>query len=149
MVGGVAGVNVINSITGALPAGGNAIGDVAITARATGGVTPFHLISAATTNATSVKAAPGRLHIVTAHNINASPRYLKLYDKATAPVVGTDIPKYTFLIPGGTVGTGFTLESTIGTSFLNGIALAITGGITDADATAILVNEVAVNLGYV
>jgi len=49
------------------------------------------LSSAATTNATNVKTTYGNLYSLQLQNTSASARYLKLYNKATAPTVGTDI----------------------------------------------------------
>jgi hypothetical protein len=48
--------------------------------------------AAASTNATSAKAAPAQVHSVVGYNAAAALRYLKLYDKASAPTVGTDTP---------------------------------------------------------
>jgi len=112
------------------------------------GAIPYHLISAAGTNATSVKASAGILYGLAAGNINASPRYLKLYDSATAPSVGTSVPVQTYIIPGNTAGAGSNYTFTYGKAFVNGIAFAITGGIADSDTTAINANEVVVDLDY-
>ncbi len=132
----------------ALPAGTNVIGDVGLTGRTSGGLTLHRTISAATTNATSVKASAGQVFWVYATNTNASPRYLKLYNKASAPTVGTDTPVLTLLIPGNTVGAGFHLQSPLGLAFGTGIAFALTTGVADADATGVGANEIVVNLGF-
>lgn len=132
----------------ALPAGSNVIGDVGLTGRTSGGLTLHRTISAATTNATSVKASAGQVFWVYATNTNASPRYLKLYNKASAPTVGTDTPVLTLLIPGNTVGAGFHLQSPLGLAFGTGIAFALTTGVADADATGVGANEIVVNLGF-
>ncbi len=139
-------VSAVTSITNALPAGTNTIGAVTPAAAASGGATPYHLISAATTNATSVKASAGVVYSLSAFNVSASIRFLKLYDKASAPTVGTDTPVHTLLIPpsnGGLVG-----PIPVGIQFSNGIALAITGAMADSDATAIGAGDVCVNLAY-
>ena len=57
------------------------------------------LSAAATTNATSVKATPGVVKRVIGTSKAATDRFLKFYDKATAPTVGTDVPIMTILIP--------------------------------------------------
>lgn len=114
-----------------------------------GGSTPFKLISAATTNATSVKASAGILTSFACSNVNASPRYAKVYDKGSAPTVGTDTPKFVFLIPGNTTGAGSNLPLPAnGIAFANGIALALTSGAADTDTGAVSVNENIVNLSY-
>lgn len=48
--------------------------------------------SLATTNAVSIKNAVGNIQSIAASNLSGSTRYLKLYRKATAPTVGTDVP---------------------------------------------------------
>lgn len=114
----------------------------------TGGCLIQRVLSAATTNATSVKASAGQVYGMYAHNINASPRFLKLYNKASSPTVGTDTPVMTLPIPGNANGAGFVLPLDNGVTFSTGIALAITGAVTDADTTAIAANDVVVNLFY-
>ena len=111
--------------------------------------TAFRLISAASTNATSVKGSGGTLHSLLAVNINAAVRYLKLYNKATAPTVGTDTPVLTLAIPGNTAGAGFALSFDPGIDFSLGIGLALTTGVADADTAAVAANDITVNGSYV
>jgi len=119
-------------------------------AQTTGGYTPYKLNSAASTNATSVKTSAGTIGLVTASNVNASPRYLKLYNKASAPTVGTDTPVQVYLLPGNANGAGSNIPiPDEGLAFGTGIAFAVTGGAADSDTTAVSVNDVIVNLGYV
>jgi hypothetical protein len=105
------------------------------------------LNSAATTNATSVKTSAGNLYNMAISNTSANPRYLKLYNKASAPTVGTDVPMLTITLPANSfnpINFGVT-----GFRFATGIALAITGGATDADTTAVGANEVKVLTSYI
>jgi hypothetical protein len=112
--------------------------------------TPGKKISAASTNATVIKAAPGVIGYLCATNTNANPRFVKLYDKATAPTVGTDVPVATFLVPGNTSGSGTNVPlNGAGMNFLNGISFAITANVGDADATSIAASEVVLNYGWV
>ena len=115
-------------------------------AHTNGGWTPYKLISAATTNATSVKASAGQVGYAMVTNTNAAARFLKLYNKASAPTVGTDTPVHTFLIPGNT--SGFTINFGLGVEFTTGIAFALTTGVADSDTAAVAANEIIVNLGY-
>lgn len=117
-------------------------------ARATGGATPSKTVSAASTNATSVKASAGTLYGVQVSNVNAAVRYLKLYNKASAPTVGTDTPVKTIAIPGNTAGAGNTIAFPYGVEFSTGIAFALTTEATDAGTTAVAANEIVVNLDY-
>lgn len=105
-------------------------------------------VSAASTNATSAKASAGQVYGIAAYNINAAARYLKLYNKASAPTVGSDTPVLRFAIPGNTAGSGINVAFPNGIAFGTGIAWALTTGITDADNTGVAVSEILVNILY-
>lgn len=113
-----------------------------------GGLTPYKLVSAATTNATVVKASAGQLYEIFVSSVNAAVRYLKLYDKATSPTIGTDTPIWTLAIPGNTAGAGFAKTIPNGLTFTAGISFGLTTEATDAGTTAVAANEIVVNLGY-
>lgn len=103
--------------------------------------------SAATTNATSVKASAGNVYSITASNTGAAAAFVKYYNKASAPTVGTDVPVITFTIPiGGHISESFT---DFGMRFSTGIALAITNLAADADATAVAAAQVKVITAYI
>jgi hypothetical protein len=97
------------------------------------------LSSAATTNATSVKATPGDVFKFTGNNTTATKRYLKFYNKASAPTVGTDTPILTFPLLGS---AAFDISITQGAYFSTGIAYAITGAAADADTTAVSAGDI-------
>ena len=122
-------------------------GQVAIATRTTGGSTAFTLISAATTNATSVKTSAGTLYGIYAYNNGAAAAYLKIYNLAVAPTVGTSVAALTILLPAGG-GSNIPIPSQ-GIAFGTGIAFAITGLGTTADATAVAVSQVFVNGAYI
>jgi hypothetical protein len=127
----------------ALPAGTNVIGNIGLDARTTGGLSIRRVMSAASTNATSVKASAGQVYGWYFYNSNAAVRYLKLYDKASAPTVGTDTPVMTIAIPGGAAAN---VAIPHGIAFATGIALALTTGVADADTGAVAATELVVNL---
>src|SRR6185437_14304635 len=104
-------------------------------------------VSAATTNATSVKASAGSLGVVVCSNVSTV-AYLKLYNKASAPTVGTDTPVFVVPIPGNAAGAGASVAIPAGLSFSTGIAFAITGLPADTDTTAVALNQCVVSLGY-
>ena len=113
------------------------------------GAIPTKAISAASTNSTVIKSSAGTLYLCVAMSINAAPRYLKLYDKATAPTVGTDVPVQTYMIPGSTVGAGFVVPiPERGLSFVNGIGFALTTGIADNNVGAVAAGDITVNFAY-
>ncbi len=116
--------------------------------KASGGWTPYKLNSAASTNATSLKGGAGQLGYVTVINTNAAVRYLKFYNKASAPTVGTDTPVQVFPIPGNTAGAGLTINFGAGAEFTTGIAFALTTGAADSDTGAVAANEIVVSCGY-
>ena len=105
------------------------------------------LISAATTNATLVRAGPGQILGLIASNSNAAMRYFKLYNKATAPTVGTDIPLFTIGIPGNGAKDIVSLDNFI-QGFNLGIGFALTAAAADADTGAVAAGEIVVNVFY-
>jgi ribosomal protein L11 len=99
-------------------------------------VTPtvLNLNTAATTNGTSFKASAGSLTEISVSNVTATPIFVKLYNKASAPTVGTDVPIFTISAAANTTVAyefGFT-----GKRFSAGIALAATGAIGASDTTS-------------
>ena len=109
-----------------------------------GGMLMHKTVAAATTNATVVKASPGQVWEIIVNNVNAAVRYLKLYNKATAPTVGTDVPVLTLAIPAASVQQC----RLWGADFTAGISFATTTEATDVGATAISANESVINIGY-
>jgi hypothetical protein len=126
-----------------ISAGANLIGDVGLQPRATAGgyATVTRLVSAAaSTNATVVKAAAGRVYMIRGYNAAAAVRYLKIYNKATAPTVGTDTPILTFALkPSDNFDIDF---QAIGYYFATGIGFALTTGSADADTGALTAADV-------
>ena len=111
--------------------------------------TGFRLISAASTNATSVKASAGTLYSLYVANLNAAVRYLKFYNKASSPTVGTDTPVMTVPIPASTTGAGVVINLDPGFDFATGIAYAVTTGAADSDTAAVAANEIFIVGVYV
>lgn len=111
----------------------------------TGGLTLSHVVAAASTNATSLKASAGQVYEVCLNSNAAYNMFLKLYNKATAPTVGTDTPVKVIQAQAGLPAC---MRSEEGFTFGTGIAWALTKGITDADATAVLVSDGTVEIGY-
>lgn len=105
----------------------------------------YHKISAASTNADTVKASAG---VVTGYylvNTATGFRYVKLYNKASSPTVGTDTPRVVLGIPALSAAN---IAWDLPIAFETGIAIAIVTGIADSDATAVGANDVAVSLFY-
>lgn len=106
------------------------------------------LISGATTNPTVVKSSSGKIVGGLVTNTVAALRYLKLYNKASAPTVGTDIPSWTIPLPQNVPVSIEDLIGPTGHSFTTGISYAITSGAADSDTGAIGAGDVLVNLTY-
>lgn len=110
-----------------------------------------HFLSAATTNSTSVTATRASVYLIVVSNHFTASRFLKLYDKATAPTCGTDTPVKTIEVGGVTTSptaTTLVIPNPIGSLFKSGIGFCITGVGTDADTTAVGANEVTLDLDY-
>ena len=130
------------------PAAGTALSnDVGIQyrANATGAASVSKVTAAATTNATSVKASAGRLVGFTMCNTTAAFKFLRLYNLAVAPTVGTSVPYYVIGIPPNSTVIS---NRDGGVAFATGIAYAITGLVGDLDATATAANDVIGSLFY-
>jgi hypothetical protein len=112
------------------------------------GTTPYKLTSLASTNANVVKASGGNLYSIVAIGLTSTVRYLKLYNKASAPTVGTDTPIMTIPIPANTQGAGIAIPFSMGVNFPLGIAIAITSGVADNDTGVIGAGDVVINLTY-
>lgn len=141
-----AGTNNIGDVdVASIAAGTNAIGNVGLEPRTSGGTAVSKLISAASTNATSVKASAGQVFGWAIYNGNAAVRFLKLYNKASAPTVGTDVPVMVVPIPAGALAN---VAFPHGIAFAAGIAFALTTGVADSDTGAVAANELVVNLAY-
>lgn len=122
----------------------NAVQDIPA---ASGGLSKFHLVAAATDNATSVKASAGQVYSITAFNLNAAARYLKFHNTAGTPTAGSGVTD-TYLIPGNTAGAGLVINIDKGIAFGTGIGITIVTGITDASTTAVAASEIVVNIYY-
>lgn len=103
--------------------------------------------SAASNNAAFIKAAQGQVYYIVAYNSNAAVRFLKLFNKATVPTPGVDIPVISLPIP---PNGGIAIEVGLGTNlFPAGIAFALTAGAADSDNTAVGAADIlGVNIGY-
>lgn len=114
----------------------------------TGGCSISRIMSAASTNATSIKGSAGQVYGVFAVNLNAAVRYVKFYNKATSPTVGTDTPVLTLPIPASTTGAGFWIGIPSAIAFGTGIAAAITTGYADNDTGSVAAGEIFVHTFY-
>jgi hypothetical protein len=111
--------------------------------------TPYFVNSAATTNGALILTGTSGLQAFYATNIGATAAFVKLYNKATAPTVGTDVPEMIITVPAAVAGVPGTVEVSPGFNgyrFALGLGIAITGGVADADTTAVAAGQVKVKL---
>lgn len=111
------------------------------------GATPVAIVAANSNNSTSLKGSAGTVYSVQTGNIHASlPYYLKLYDKATAPTCGTDVPVTILIIP--PINSGNNVAVHVGKKFTLGIGYCIVAGIANNDNTAVPAATVVANFDY-
>lgn len=120
-------------------------GTVETVASTSGGSTPFHVLSAASNNATTVKSSPGQIYGITISNAVSTARWFKLYDKASAPSPATDTVKQTYQILGNSV---IALAFPEGMQFLTGISFAAVANMSDTDNTSIAANDLSIDIRY-
>jgi hypothetical protein len=108
--------------------------------------TEFFRNSVAGTNSTLVATGSTGVSSLYATNQGGTVAFLKLYNKATAPVVGTDIPVMILDLPAaGTVPGKHNLIAGMSPfRFPLGLGLAITGGFADTDTTGVAAGQVKV-----
>lgn len=95
--------------------------------------TPYTLTTAATTNAAVIKASGGNFFDVSVSNVTATAIYVKLYNLAVAPTVGTSVPLFVLQVAANTT---VTYEfGPIGKRFSTGIAVATTGASATTDTS--------------
>lgn len=114
-----------------------AAGTAAIGTVATPLGSALSVVSTASTNASAPKTSAGNLFEVTVSNPTATAVYVKFYNKASAPTVGTDVPVLTIAVPAAAAGVGeksFNFGA-IGKRFTTGIAMAVTGAAAATDTS--------------
>lgn len=119
--------------------------NVGLLANTTGGAGDFHLISAANTNATNIKASAGQVYGYEIGNNGASDAWVKLYNTAGTPTAGSGTPFRVIYVPKGGRAS---LHAPIGILMGTGIGLTITGGAADSDTTAVAAAQVTVEIDW-
>lgn len=111
---------------------------------ATGGLSLYRNINLVATGV-SIKGSAGQVKWYYIANNAATARFVKLYDKASAPTVGTDTPVLTLEIPSGSAAN---VSVPDGLQFTLGIGIGATQLVADNDTTAPSANDLVVNIGY-
>lgn len=79
-------------------------------------------------------------------NTASAIRYVKLYDKSTAPTVGTDTPVMTIPLPAQSGANIYDRDGVL--LFEHGIGIGATTGVADNDTGAPSANQIIANLFY-
>lgn len=111
-----------------------------------GNLTTSSTILGATTNAANIKSSAANVGALIAHNDSATKFYVKIYNKASAPVIGTDVPVLRIPVPANSQ-----VDLPVGAAGLRlsaGLAIAVTRGLADADATATAASDGVINVIY-
>ena len=113
---------------------------------ASNGLTSSRVAAAATTNATSLKASAGEMARIDVFNTATYAVFLKFYNKASSPTVGTDTPVWTIPV---SAGGGYSTEFMRGKYFSTGIAYAITKLQADNDTTAVVAGDLTGSIDWI
>jgi len=106
----------------------------------------YSVVTAASTNAAAIKATAGNVYELNVSNLTAASISVKLYNKATAPTVGTDIPLRTYtIVAGGTLALEL---GRVGARFATGIAIAVTA-LPAATDTTVVTAGAQIHLTYI
>lgn len=112
--------------------------------------TTYNAVTTASTNAASIKASAGNLYEISICNPTATAAYVKLYNKASAPTVGTDVPVMTITAPAtSATSSPVVLDlGQVGKRFATGIAIAVTAAAPATD-TANAIAGIQINATYI
>lgn len=105
----------------------------------------YHKVSASGTNAAVILNTAGTLTGGKIFNNADYPIFVKLFNKATTPVPGTDVPQQTI---GVQAGLPDGLEVPGGLTYSNGIGIAITKELADLDSTPVAADDCTVDIFY-
>jgi len=102
------------------------------------GATSTRVNAAAGVNATVLKATAGNVFDIILFNASATPKFMRFYNKATAPIT-TDVPLMTMVLAPGVITR---IAPVVPIRFAAGISYNITGALPDNDATAVAAQDV-------
>lgn len=109
-----------------------------------GGLSIFSLVSAATTNATNLKASAGQVFGWYIYNSNTSARKVAFHNTAGTPTAGTSV-LFSLVIPGS---SGANVFNDLGIAFSTGIAITTVTGLAANDTTAVGANDLVISIFF-
>ncbi|WP_437741770.1 hypothetical protein WME73_41315 [Sorangium sp. So ce302] len=132
------------SLVGSLPAGTNTIGAVNVKPATSGGLSIYRNTGLSTTGQ-NVKGSAGQVFGWHLANWSSTDAFVKLYNTAGAPTVGTTTPALTLMVPAGQVVSA---EHTNGIAFTTGIGIGATATPADNNTSQPGPNTIVVNVLY-
>ncbi len=105
-----------------------------------------NLSSAASNNAQLVERTKAELRSIACFNAGGAAAYVKLYDKAVAPTIGTDVP--VLVVPVPAAGSARIDFGSAGMRFILGMGIGMVTGAADTDNTAVAAAQLKVTLLY-
>lgn len=128
---------------------GTALSAVLTASAASGGVaSTYRLLASVGTSgdAAFAKASAGRIYSIQGYNAATGVRYLKIYNKASAPTVGTDTPVKTLALP---PQAAFAFDFPVGYYLATGIGIGLTIDAADASVAFVAAGDiVGLNVDY-
>lgn len=106
---------------------------------------PARVAAAASVNNTLVQGQPSVVDGVSFTNFAAYDVFVKFYDKATAPVAGTDTP---YMVVRVQAGKDRDIPFPKGVKFASGLGYAITKLLADSDTTVVVANDLIGKIFY-
>lgn len=117
---------------------------VSQTPATSGGLSTWHLVSAASTNATVIKGSAGQVYGWYLYNSNASSRKVAFHNTASTPTAGASV-FFSLVLP---PNSGANVAFPSGIAFSTGIAVTMVTGNADTDATAVASGDIIANIFY-
>lgn len=110
--------------------------------------TPYHALSAATNNATSVATGALTVWDLQLINTTATVVYFRFYDSAVSPTCSSATGViFGVAVPASATGNGLVPSFPVGKVFISGIAYCLTGAVADNDNTN-AVTGIQINFNY-
>jgi len=135
-------------LNASIPAGDNIIGTVRVAPSFSEGPTFYKFISSSGVNSTNLTTSVTNLNILNVVNTAATMRYFKLYNKASAPIVGTDIPLIVIALSPNSA-SNFTLPPLAGIDFSIGLSFAAMTEPQDSSSAPLTVSgEIVAMIAY-
>lgn len=108
------------------------------------GVTTYHAVAGASTNAANIKSSAGSLYGWNITNSGAAWAYVKFHNTASTPTAGSGVVWSVGVPPGG--GTNESIPE--GIPFGTGISVTCVTGIADNNASAVNASEININVRF-